>query len=696
MSFFTLFDLRSFYFTSDQYIENGYSITDLYNNGYTIDDLYECGYTVQQIYDISALQYPNTIGVDYLKSKIDITYGSNGLKQIINTTTYPLGPLFTYYTNTLHNNYYEIQRLFQLYDIIDLYAIGFGISFMKSYDIPIRTLYKLIENNIIQYINLKNGDQKNGFNNIGYTLLDIYSLNNQDTTIINMYESLHYSMYDFKKAGFTSLQMKNAGVEINRYITNYNNNNTIKSTLIEFNPLTLYFYGNYSIIDLYNSGYTASEFYSVGFTIELFIIYGLTISQIKIIFGDISLDDFIVLYNAKLRQLLDANYTISDIFPYRNRYHISEFLNNGFSYYDLYLAGFTFYDFYNGTNNTYLYDGRYAMKNQILRDILKFHYNVSELIPFDISISLYYDTSFSSLDLYNNGFTLYFLKEYYSLVNFKRDLIPVFSLYESGFYTFLNFETSHFLLIDYFNANLPMQFFISHYTVEELISVGYTIDQILNIYYFPVSLFRLLGYPVVLLAKYYDIDKLEQGGYSKRDLNIEGNNISQYCCTKKNVLYSQPSILGSSMNETRSSSKMSYSKNIKSKAGGSYSTSYSSYLSTTNKQDIPALCANSFNSTTASTAKSSRPCASINIYSKTSDKFSYFIRNYITQQVYLYNNGEIGIPPNPKFTNNNLNTLSNTIINNIYLLQKSNPDIPIFTLIQNYFSPPTTIISGPF
>ena len=72
MGFFKLIDLTSFYFTPDQYYSAGYEIVDLYNNVYTLDNLYECSYNITQIYDISALKYPNSIGIEFLKSKIPI------------------------------------------------------------------------------------------------------------------------------------------------------------------------------------------------------------------------------------------------------------------------------------------------------------------------------------------------------------------------------------------------------------------------------------------------------------------------------------------------------------------------------------------------------------------------------------------------------------------------------------------------
>jgi len=171
MKFFKLIDLTEFYFTKAEYTQYGYSILDLYNYGYTVDELYQSGYSIFEIYNIPELKSPNSIGIDFLKSNIPII-GTNGLIQIMNTTTYPLGPLFNYYTNPLNNNNsYEIQRLFQIYNIADLYSIGFGISFMKYNNIPIFTLYPLIQSFKITYIDLKNGDNKNGFiNKIGYTL----------------------------------------------------------------------------------------------------------------------------------------------------------------------------------------------------------------------------------------------------------------------------------------------------------------------------------------------------------------------------------------------------------------------------------------------------------------------------------------------------------------------------------------------
>jgi hypothetical protein len=674
MSFFKLIDLTSFFFTPIQYASAGYGILDLYYNGYTVDNLYQCGYTIQEIYDISDLQYPNKIGIEYLKSNIP-TEGPNSLTQIMNKTTYPLVPLFTYYTDPLNNHkIHEIQRLFQIYSIFDLYSIGFGISFMKYTNIPIQKVYPLVERNIIQYSFLKNGDRKNGLFNIGYTLLDIYSLNNTDTTISNIYESFGFTIKDFYDSGFTALEMQDAGISINNYITSTGSNLTL------ITPRTLYNAG-YSLNDLYDTGYNSTDYLNSGFTVSNFILDGFSIFKIRQLFGDITISDYIIKYHASLKQVISANYTLEQIFPYRNNFTISNFLNNGFSILDLYNIGFTFSDFY----TAYISSGI-----PTLSQILKLHYNVYEIIPFDISIPLYYDASYSSLELFNNGFIINILKDYYSLFMFKHDIIPLYLLYTSGYYTYFDFSNVGYVLIDFFNSHIPLLFVIPYYSVPELIESGFTIDQVLSTHYYSASVFYNLNYLVSIVINYYTLDELLKGGYSKRDLNIEGSNITQYCCSKKGLLYSQPSVLGSSMNQTRSSSKMNYSKNISSRIGGSYNASYSTYLTNTNIPNAPKICADSFNSTTASAAASTR-CLSLNIPSKTSGAFSYFIRNYIENEIKLYNS---------LLENSNKKIITDAQIvnlyNEIYASQNYYPDKSIYTIIKDILFPSKNIITGPF
>ena len=654
MGFFKLIDLRTFYFSPDQYTEYGSTINELYSSGYTIDNLYECGYTVHEIYDIPALKSPISIGIEFLRSKIDISYGLNGLNQIINTVNYPLEPLFNYYTDPLNNNKsYEIQRLFQLYSINDLYSNGngFGISFMKYNNIPISMVYPLIANNTLNLYNLKTGDSKNLFINgkyndkiYVYTLLDFYSLNIQSTNIKNSYESFSFTINDFYNSGFTALQMKNAGINSS-----------------QLNPRTLYNSG-YTLFNLYDASYNVTDFSNSRFTIADFLSAGFSIVQIVSIFGDIKINDYIIKYRATLSQVILAGFSLEQIYPYRNNYIISDFINNGFSIQTLYNAGFTISDFYTG----YLVNGI-----PTIQEILNLHYNISLLIPYDISIKFYYNSQYySSLELFNNGFLLYFLKNYYSLVMFKNDLIPLYTLYLSGFYSFLDFKNVGYILTDLYNVNIPISFVVSYFTVQELLLAGYSINQIITIHYFPVSVFYNLNIPVILLVHYYTTDELLNGGYSRRDLNIHGNNITHYCCNKKSILFTKPTILGSSSNQTTLSSKMAYSQNINSKKGGSYTSNNNN-----NNPNIPALCVNQFNTTTASAANS-LPCLSLNIPSKTSASLSYFIRNYIEKQVNLYHQ----------------NISLNTAIDDIQNLQNKNPKNPIFNTIQNYFDPSIPII----
>lgn len=668
MSFFKLIDLTSLLFTQIDYSNNHYSIYQLYATGYSLSDLYRSGYSV---YDLSGLYYYGYLsGSDFINSIIP----ANGLSQIMNTITFPLSPIMKYYLSnpTLKTS---IQKLFQIYSIIDIYSnsvsilqqqnvqisdIGINLlTFMHNNDITINQIYPLINNLQLFPIISINQLQKGN-----YTLSEILlliTINSNLYSYSSIYQSLNFKIIDFYNANVSAASMKT--IEI---INNIN--------IQQITPATLYSNG-YSFNDLYNAGYTAVDFSNSGFTITNLFDGGLSVAQIRNIYKqNITLDDLVIKYDASLPQIVEAGYTLTEILPYKITYYpITDFLLL-YSLQQLYNVGFKPIDLYIGT----IING-----NPTVPQILNLGYDVSFIIPLDIQIIDYYNANYSSLSLFNNGFNINILTNNYSLLNFKRDNIPIYQLYLSNAYLSSAYILAGYILSEFYNSGVPIGFIVSYFPIIEVINIGYTIESIIATRNYPASDFFILKYSSALLAGYYTIDELFAGGYSRKDLNIEGNNINQYCLKTQCNQY-LPTKLGSSFNQNRISKKVSYSQSITTRSGGSYTTSYSSYTTNNTTTIVPEVCPDTF---TLKTLAAGTSCKSINIPSKTSAVFSNFIRNYIKQQVYLYNTN---------LTSSQLDTITITAINNINILQKSNPNVPIYTIIKNYFNPSTIIISDPF
>jgi hypothetical protein len=644
MSFFQLIDLTELYFSPTQYTDISYSILDLYNAGYTINHLYKCGYT---IYDLSNLNvYELT---DYINSIIPVD-GSNGLVQIISPTSFldASAEIVSFFTEN-PTEVLGISRLFNYFPVLDLYNAGFSISFMHDHNISIHKVYELVNNEYanpyVTYLDLKYG---------GYTLLDIYSLNtdNQIVNLKNIYEYYNYPIKEYYKAGFTASELKYANID------------TTNKFCEPINTRTL-FDGGYTILDLYNAGYTYTDLSNAGFTLQEIINGGIIniIQLIGINQSNIVLNGLVTVYNASLFNLLNLGYTLHDLSPYCSQYYtINEFLSLGYTFQQLYDASFSAQAFYSG----YYYSGIPTFS-----ELLTLGYSSKNLIPLDIHILDYYDSSYSSLDLFNNGFYLLFLKDYYSLNNFKRDGINTYTLYESNLFTIYNFNSAGYILSDYYISNIPVTFIGYIYSLFEVTEGGYNINTTASTRFYPASAFFNLNYAVSLLTSYYTIDELLAGRYTKKELNIDGFNIGYFCSRSNNCKPEKPSKLGSSMNKTTSSSKMSYSSNISNKRGGSYTTTYSEYLA--NKDNINILCANSLISTSLSTNIPS--CKAVLITGKQNVKLSYFIRNYIINELKK-------IIPNPS------NQQIQNTINQITLIQNQNQNqnktISIYTIIQEY------------
>ena len=650
MSLFKFTDLTSFYFTPLNYNDKGYSLYQLYDSGYSLSDLYRSGYS---IYDLSGLYYSGDLsGSDFINSIIPVS----GLIQIMNTTTFPLKPIIQYYLSnqTLTTS---IQKLFQIYNVIDIYSTssiilqeqGFSISniptivlsFKQRNNITISQIYPIINNTqLFPIISINQLQQSN------YTLSNILELITKNPNLYSyssIYQSLNFKIPDFYNAKVSAASMRSIG-----YINNQN--------VIQITPATLYS-GGYSLIDLYNGGFNSIDFSNSGFTIRDLVNGGLSVLQIKTLYGDnISLHDLITKYNASLSQLITGGFKLIDIAPYKITYYSIQNFLLFYTLQELQNAGFLPIDLYNGT----IFSGIPSISQ-----LLNLRYDASFIIPLDIPVIDYYNARYSSLNLFNNGFNINILSNNYSLLNFKNDTVPIYQIYLSNIYLSSAFITVGYLLPEFYNGGISVGFIAKHYSLQQVIDIGYILKSIIAIHYYNAADFFELKYSSLLLSEYYTIDELFAGGYSKKELNVDGNNISQYCLKTQCNKY-LPSILGSSFNQNRISKKASFAQSINTRSGGSYTTSYSSYTNSnpTPTTPVPPVCPDTF---TLKTVTGGTACQSLNIPSKSSASFSNFIRNYIKQQVYLYNP----------------NSLSS---DNIYILQQSNPDIPIYTTIQNYFN----------
>jgi hypothetical protein len=658
MVFFKLSDLNTFYFSKSQYISNGYTVRYLSNAMFSVNDLYLIGFTV--------LDLSNSFStIDFLNSVVPVD-GSNGLIQILNTTNTDFTSLYNYYK--IHsNNINAIQKMFHIYPIINLYNAGFKISFMKNANIPVSIVYQL---EFVPNSNFSISDLKLG----GYTLNEIYSLNSMYpyVNITSIYNSIAYTIHDFYLAGFTAYDMKMS--DINNYINSSNNTN-----LVSINPYTLYDnHSSYSLKNIYDACYNAFDFSSNGLTIPV-LLTELSIRELENIGYDISLFDYISKYNVSIPSLLQANYTLQDIYPYRFYYSITDFSNSGFNLDQLFNNQFTVYDFY----NSYFLDGYPTLHN-----ILNLHFDASNLIQYNFFIYDYYDSSYSSVDLYNNGFSIGTLTTYYSLSNFKNDGLSLYYIYKSNLYTINSFYLAGYQLKDFKYYNIPFKYLITpdpnmsmsirlfSNTLIEVINVGYNITEIVASHYYPANDFFRLNYSSSIFGAYYSIDELFAGGYSRQELGIEGSKITQYC-NKRVTLYATPVKLGSSMNNTRVSAKIAYSKNINNRISTFTSTTITNTpISNTNVSVgsgviIPQTCTNVLN-----TKPNRTLCKSTIIPSKTASAFSVFIRNYIITNV------KARMPKNS--SNEQLLIAEKTAFVEIAKLKYKSPDETIYTVIQNY------------
>jgi phage terminase large subunit-like protein len=592
MPVFTLYDLKPFYFLKPQYTEAGYTINNLYDASYSMNDLYKIGYSATDIISLNKFS-----GMDYLYSIIPAT----NLKNILNV---PLSYYYGIFNLTNVPQYAnEIVKLYDIYPVADLYQIGFNLDFTKKANINVNILYQLVTQNIIPL---------NFFKIYGYSVSDL-----RNVPTMNAYTLLNgsYSIAELKAGGYKAPEIK-----VYDYDTRFG---------ITFNSL---YNSGYSLYELYQAGYPYTDFSNNGFNVSNLIAAGITVTQLNHMTNipNITLDDYVVKYNRPLNQLIDASYSIYSIVYYKTTYFsVLDFSNNGISIQNLYdNYQFTLYDFYEGyfTNNV-----------PQLSNIMYFNYHVSALIPYDISVQNYHDASYTSLELYSNGFLIKFLSNNYTLTDFINDNLSLKEIEENTNYTVGDFYNLG-VTIEKFKANgYSVNEMLPYFTLSQIKAIGYNKNDIIRLRYYSIRDLMTVGYILPDIAPYYTIEELLAYGFSKYDLNIEGNVINNYCYKEKRCEYAIPSKLNSSTNQKQQSSKMAYSNSIRNRTS-SYSANFSTYLSNPNLNVL--LCVDNNTDTNDSSSLITTTFTGY-ISSKT---LTVSDGDGILLNMYLIGNGIIGAP----------------------------------------------------
>jgi hypothetical protein len=412
---------------------------------------------------------------------------------------------------------------------------------MKQSGIDIEIVHRLVVQNQIFLSALRF---------VGYTPIELKPL-----TTINQLLTAGYTINELKNVGYTSIDFKNENIDF--------------KTLDE---------GGYSVYELYEAGFAYTDFFNNGYQIVDLINAGITAKQINEMEGipDISLYDYVVNYHISLNELLDAGYSINDIIPFKTTYFsIIDFINNGYSINYLYENGFSIYDFY---------AGYFSYDVPSLSELLSLNYHVSRLIPYDISILSYYQSNYSSRSLYENGFLVSFIADHYSLAQLKLDGIALNVIKEYTSYTIRDFIDVGYTIRDFKTNGVALIEVYTFFSLVEIKGAGYTLGEIVAIQFYSIKDLVAAKFTSFEIQSFFTIEELLAMGFSKRELNIDGNVIKRYCSLKKSCVDIVISKLNSSTNQKQISSKMRYSQDVRNRKS-SYSLPLSTYFNNVNVQD---------------------------------------------------------------------------------------------------------------
>ena len=623
---YTFTDFKDYYFSKQQYVNNNITLQQLYDASYSIYDLKSSGYSFIDISNLnySAFDYIHIITREDISNNpflLDTAFSSSKLNQLF---------IDNFNVENIEVDDSVIIILLDSIPIENLYSGGFTLDFFHK-------LY------INEYIN--------EYIDFSY----IYPLYNANIVSLKQIHDASFNLYDLKP---------NIN-EINNYVFSYTS--LVDASYSIYEIKNYYYHSILAKLDEIDIFFTMTGFEKPTPSITYGILNEYTSDEkIKILYS---------IYNYS--ELVDASFGIDFILENKySMYNIDYLFDSGipeipikklvfykYPSYDIFLLYFTIYEYtfdeiyekikneVNVKDHLYYLFSIFIINNIIdFPKILEFGNNVSNIIPYDIEIQLYHDSSFSysSLDLYNNGFSIDLLTQYYTLSEFQNDEFSIRILNQYFKYSIETYKNAGYQIDDFKSTGYSVLELSGNYTLSEMRNCCFTVEDILKS--FPntsISELKTAGFLLRDFAKYFTIDQFILAGYSRKELNEVGNILELYCkkkCIKEKTTYSTMS---------KQSSKMSYSETIR----GRTTTFTSNYMNS----NIPAslFCIDN-NQQTYSIGRS------CNSSSKTTMNKSYFIRDYITKQA--KNSNAIG---------ENINHI--TDIQNKYF------DTSLVQIVNNYF-----------
>ena len=508
---YKLSEIKTFYFTKAQYNSNNVNVKQLYDANMSIDDLRFIGYSLM---DISGVPFTTD---NYLTSNITADDVLNNM--FLYTTVFTYFKLYVIIAlwNAVSDNELEKTKIKTLFTIIPMEVLFVAVKTYSTFvDVDLVALSK-----ILSYIKLNLLPNNKYLTTVPLDFTSIYRLIVRNYVTLNRIVRSGYSLYDFNIMSITNYTkpkyyyshstLKSSGYTDNQiydyyyYLINLNDTTYINLIITDFikpGPSSTY---DYLISHNYSYSNLIFVLYSIYSYSDLSNNYGIDF----ILKNNFPIVDFQKLLNVNngipiisITDLLKYNYLPYDIFLLYNGIYGYSFKEIYDKMIDLQISYFiivySYYSFYNvsvkkgfvykiNTSKVFKYwnwsSSSFIIKSYVIDIplILSFGYDVSYLIPYDNPLQLYHDSSFnySSLDLYNNGFSYDSLSPYYTLSEFHDDKFPIK------------------LLNEYFN-----------YTISDLISSGYQVSD-----------FKRDGYPIsALYPKYYTLNELRVGGYTIDDI----------------------------------------------------------------------------------------------------------------------------------------------------------------------------------
>jgi hypothetical protein len=489
------------YTTSELYIEkfpilkligSGYSLNELRSGGYSIDDLkslnqfnlidyINAGFSLQEFinlgYKAIDLSINNYNITDYYNLKPK--YIETDLKEIFDLVSIINAGYDIYDIKKIDFTLEELSQtnFFKRYSMLDYKKFGYSMNDLISADFLIESLetysplpqilkennftasdFKIVNYDIYKLLIILNYDLKDLYE-ANYNVYDI-----QNDLYLHKITDISFSIFDYKKAGFSMLNIYYGGFSINNLeyysplpqILKDNSFNAIDFKEFGYSVDYIYNTLKYTCKDLNDADFSLNEIKHLGFSVNDLKNGGYKSSEL--ILNEYTLTDLIYIYS--ISELIDASFSLSVLLiNVQNPIYFANYLNENKS------NSLIIFDFIKILN--YGYSIRYLSLNPVINSYYNFLFQeIFKIYKEPEIFNSYFDFSFNAQNAFNDLLDIW-NNDAYMVRNININSFLIYNYYDD-----LGIELNNIQKLDFTKNEIIMLNYYKYYNQTSLFNLN--------------------------------------------------------------------------------------------------------------------------------------------------------------------------------------------------------------------------------